>query len=532
MKKIISFFFCRISVLLMAVVLSACVVQSGANERPQSQPHDYYSANGVLTAMLEAKEEPIQVGDVMIGGMVYNDDYAGPVFHVHPGDVMKIKFVNHLSEPSNLHFHGYEGSPLGHSDNMYTMVMPGDSFDYEIKIPDFQPPGLYWYHAHMHGLAEKQIMSGLTGTWIVDGIEKQFPELADIKQQLFVLKEYVFDQGNDREITQQYHRILQSINGAPFTDLMAQPGETQLWRIANHSADNLMRLALKGHVFRVIAMDGVTMTKAQDMDVLELGPATRFDVLVDAGAAGSYDLLSVGVPTGSENQKSSDRILGRLTVAGVEKKPVPVPTAFPDRLDLSAKAINNRRTIVFTENANDGKYFLDGQTYDAGRIDVRVPLGTYEEWTLKNDTDNYHVFHIHQLHFQVAEINGTAQPLTGYLDTVKVPERGSVKIVIPFTNPLMVGKFVYHCHVLEHEDKGMMANIEVYDPNATGPRDTSQDVMPMMDMPGMSHDTSQDLSHQMMPDMPHVASPPLNNDGKASPASTPSKYEMDISYRP
>jgi FtsP/CotA-like multicopper oxidase with cupredoxin domain len=120
--------------------------------------------------------------------------------------------------------------------------------------------------------------------------------------------------------------------------------------------------------------------------------------------------------------------------------------------------------VVFSEGElPDGGdvFFIDGKTFDPNRIDTRVRLGAVEEWTIRNDSDELHDFHIHQTGFQLVEVNGVPQPLDGYYDTVNVPVRGEIKIIIPFTDPVMVGKFVYHCHLLSHEDKGMMATIEV-----------------------------------------------------------------------
>jgi FtsP/CotA-like multicopper oxidase with cupredoxin domain len=98
------------------------------------------------------------------------------------------------------------------------------------------------------------------------------------------------------------------------------------------------------------------------------------------------------------------------------------------------------------------------------RIDVRAPLGDIEEWTVHNDTDDLHVFHIHQIGLQAVAVNGQQVPFAGHVDNIRIPERGSVTLRMPFTDPLIVGRFMFHCHVPRHEDKGMMANIEVYDP--------------------------------------------------------------------
>jgi FtsP/CotA-like multicopper oxidase with cupredoxin domain len=105
--------------------------------------------------------------------------------------------------------------------------------------------------------------------------------------------------------------------------------------------------------------------------------------------------------------------------------------------------------------------FIDGKTFDPNRIDTRVRLGAVEEWTIRNESDELHDFHIHQGSFQLVEVNGKPQPLDGYYDTINLPMRSEIKIIIPFTDPTMLGKFVYHCHLLAHEDKGMMATIEV-----------------------------------------------------------------------
>src|SRR4030095_2346179 len=124
---------------------------------------------------------------------------------------------------------------------------------------------------------------------------------------------------------------------------------------------------------------------------------------------------------------------------------------------------------VFCNDTDDPNVFvIDKRVYDHDRIDQLVRLGDLEEWTVQNKSQELHVFHIHQTDFQVTEINGVRQPFTGYQDTVNLPiatkkRPGEIKIQIPFTTPLIVGKFVYHCHIVQHSDLGMMANIEVVD---------------------------------------------------------------------
>ena len=472
------------SLLLTMIWLGARSALADAVIAPPPDPahvlSTFHSVHGVLNATLEVTAQKVTLGGVAIDAMVYNGDYAGPTLIVRPGDVMKIKLVNHLNVPTNLHFHGYRGSPLGNGDNVHTIVNPGVSYDYVLRIPRTQPPGLYWYHAHIHKMAEQQIMSGLSGMMLVEGIERQLPALKGVKHELFGLKQYSFDDSADPLVNDYFHGLIQTINGGLTAQMTLRPGETALWSFANEDADLPIRLSLDGHSFRVIARDGQAGTHEISADVLVIPPAGRAEVLVDAGQPGGYALTADRL-TGSGEQQASRRVIGLLTVAGDHEAGVPTLTRFPHPIDLRQKAIDTVRTFSLTEKPLENHYYINGQLFDHHRIDTRVPLGAIEEWVIRNDSDDYHAFHIHQLGFQVVEINGQPQPFDGYMDTVVVPERGEVKIRLAFTDPLIVGRFMYHCHVLEHEDKGMMGNIEVYDPKA---RDRTSEAFNLTDQFG------------------------------------------------
>jgi FtsP/CotA-like multicopper oxidase with cupredoxin domain len=152
--------------------------------------------------------------------------------------------------------------------------------------------------------------------------------------------------------------------------------------------------------------------------------------------------------------------MATVLVEGPPATPAALPVALRPVEDLRPK-VTNRRTIVFSESADGDTFYIDRKMFNESRTDVRVKLGAVEEWTVRNDADELHSFHIHQTPFQITEINGVPQPADGYRDIVDVPIGGEVKVVIPFTDPVIVGRFVYHCHILSHEDKGMMATIEV-----------------------------------------------------------------------
>ncbi len=426
---------------------------------------ELHSSGGVLTATLVAQAGKIHVGGLELDGMTYNGQYAGPVLRVRPGDRLRIRLVNKLAEPTNLHFHGIRGAPVGNGDNAHIAVPPGGSFAYDLQVPLTQPPGLYWYHAHLHGISENQVMRGLSGALVIEGEA----EASGMAEQLFVLKDMAFDDdtGNPA-IDDDLHGLVQSINGELLTERSMRPGEAQIWRFSNQSANRVFHVAVSGHRFRIVAEDGAASADGRTADVLDILPAARVEAVVVGGAPGSYDIISKGAMTGTGAARTRDRVLGHLTVASEPAETASVPTPAQLPRDLRDAAIDARRTVVFTQTstlqASAQQFFVDGKTFDPGRVDTRVPLGHIEEWTVRNESDDFHAFHIHQLGFQVVAINGRPVPFTGERDTVRVPERGDVTIRLAFTDPLIVGRFMYHCHVLKHEDKGMMAQIEVYDP--------------------------------------------------------------------
>jgi FtsP/CotA-like multicopper oxidase with cupredoxin domain len=443
-----------------------CTVRSA----PQGAPWDSIdlggipelrSAGGVLSATLHAAPATITIGAATFPGAIYNGVYAGPILHVRPGDLVHIHLTNTLSEPTNLHFHGLRITPLNQGDNMHVVVPPGASHDYIFRIPADHPPGLFWYHDHLHTEAEAHVMAGLSGTVLIDGFARQFGGLAGVAEKLLVLKDATPADCQGAILKTQLHCRILSINGQESFATTMRPNETQLWRLANESADFTIHLAAPGLRLRIIGHDGTPATAPQDTQTLDVMPASRLDALVTAGPAGTTTLSALHVLTGAGDTFAASRIMGHITIAGPEATPPP-PLVFPPQLDLRTRPIDASRVVTFTENEKAGAYYVNGRLFDHDRIDLRVPLGNVEKWTIRNQTQDFHEFHIHQLGFQVVEINGAAQPFSGYVDDVDVPAMGEVKLILPFTDPVILGHFMFHCHVLMHEDHGMMANIEIY----------------------------------------------------------------------
>ena len=461
------------------------------------------SARGLdVPVTLVAEPKDVVVDGVTLHGYVFNGEYGGPVLRVRPGGRLLIHLVNRIDQPINLHFHGSHGSPLGHGDNVHILVSPGESFDYVMDVPRSQPPGLYWYHTHIHGNVEELVSRGLTGTIIVEGLEARVPEVRGLKQRLVVLKSFSATPtavGADTAETdpnlKRLHGVVQSINGAAHSEITMAAGGREFWRITNQSANDYYHLSIKGFRFRIVALDGAVTGQDLPVDKLDIGPAMRVEAVVEAPAAGDYPLLSGTTLTGTGRNLRTSRELAMIHVTGPAAAAATASPPAPSRPmmapDLRNAKITATRTLSFAQRPGEEVYTINGKTFDHRRVDVRVPLGSIEEWVIRNDSDDMNSFHIHQVHFQVVSINGVPQPFDRLLDTVRLPERGQVVIRIAFTDPKIVGRFMFHCHVLKHEDKGMMQMIEVYDPKhperSAEPPPTAMPGMEHMSMPGMDH---------------------------------------------
>jgi suppressor of ftsI len=472
---------------------------------PLKTPVEYRSQNGRLDVTLEARDSPVMLGKFQIEGATYDGVYGGPVLRVKPGDVLHLRLVNHLKQATNMHFHGMEVSPQGHGDNAMHMVGPGQTWDYVLDIPKSHPPGVYWFHTHAHEFAERQVMGGLSGTLIVEGFQDEVPATKPLKERLFALKEFAPDaKGNLDVVPKPFNFVIKTINGQLMPRIDIRPGETQLWRFSDQTANTYFRLSLQGHRFTVIGRDGHPVAHPETVREVMMGPSQRMDVLVTAQAAGSYKLVAEKTATGPAGDMFAAQNMA-LMVARPDPAQGPPPPLAPLTVVREAQKpipgdhIDAKRLVSFSEDPVTGLFFINHVTFDHTRVDVKVPLGNIEEWTIRNASDELHTFHIHQVAFQVIEENGRPVPFDGLQDTVNVPIHGEVKVRIAFTDPAIVGRFMFHCHILEHEDKGMMQQIEVYDPKV-GPMPDGP-----MDMHGMDHgdSASAGADHQHMADAAH-----------------------------
>jgi FtsP/CotA-like multicopper oxidase with cupredoxin domain len=430
------------------------------------QPAEIRSANGILTAAIRAAPGSVRLGDSTFPGLLYNGAYIPPLLRVRLGDTMRIRFSNALpDDASNLHFHGMSVSPQGRSDNVFVHVHPGGAFDYEVQVQanGRQGPGLFWYHPHLHGVVDKQILGGMSGALVVDGAEELYPIVKGLPERFFLIKHF--------ELAEK--QVI-SINGQldPLVELRA--GEMQLWRIANIGAEQFLRLRIDGMPLYVIATDGHPLSRPRKVPELFLGPGQRVDALAIAPPAGEYALATVPFQNEAWRKPEAPVRLATIVSRGggasggnLEAGVLGARLAVANWADeVRSTPIAKRRTLTYSRTPDRKVFMIDGHVMQDDRVDHRARLGDTEEWTVVNTDQQFHSFHIHQTPFLVTEVNGVRQNEDSLRDTFSVPPAtaqgdGVLKVVIPFTDPVIVGRFVYHCHAVDHEDKGMMGVIEV-----------------------------------------------------------------------
>ena len=432
----------------------------------------------------------------------YDGQDVPPVVRVRPGQNIQIKYVNDLSRSStekcvmmpctngtNLHFHGLHVSPQKPQDDVLTMsAAPGEALSYTVEVPRDQPSGLYWYHTHQHMESYRQDLDGMSGAIVVEGIDRYLPELRHMEERIMVLRDVELDeQGVQRstlmskvamptqacgESTEQPERVF-TVNGVVRPQIEIAPGERQFWRIVNASPDLYADLEIDSSSFEVVALDGMPFafhdpgTPSRALSHVLLAPAGRLEAIVTGPAAGHpVTLHSRCFNTGSDGDPNPEMVLADLvqpssrhtsrTMEAYTGKPVYEPV----RATL-AQAVEDappQFTTVFTEDKNG--FYINGKKFGMDSPPMlTVDIGSYQHWRVKNETAEVHPFHIHQVHFLVYAENGTRLRQTEWLDTVNVPVKGSVDLMMDFTDPIIRGTSLFHCHLLNHEDKGMMAKI-------------------------------------------------------------------------
>jgi FtsP/CotA-like multicopper oxidase with cupredoxin domain len=464
------------------------------------------SAAGQTNRMMHAEMRPGKSGEPCSGGVM-------------------------TSTSTNLHFHGLTVPPICHQDDVLkTLIRPDDPpFEYRFRIPQNEPPGLYWYHPHVHGFTKVQVLGGASGALIVDGIERADKAVAGLPERVLVIRDQdllnpnappsklepvvprmLFDRDGDAANTgtgfgKPAKDLSLNFVPVPYPDyppaaIKMKPGERQLWRVLNASAITYLNLEVlfngAPQPLGLVALDGVPLNEngassdfVDSQTHLGVPSGARVEFIVKGpprGVPGLFVTRSVDTGPGGENDPN--RALATITASVdapeprsiLASSPKPLPPPKLPWLGNVTPVITRR--LYFSEkledpnNPNSATEFyltVDGETPRAFDPESAVPdivakQGTVEDWIIENRSSELHAFHIHQLHFMLLDYMGVPVNEPFLRDTVNVPYYNgktlaypSVRLRMDFRDPNIVGTFVYHCHLLEHEDGGMMGMIRV-----------------------------------------------------------------------
>ena len=521
------------------------------------EPEDLRSENGVLKVELTYRSS-LEANGSRRYCYSYKDGSEAPTLRLKPGDLLILTLKNDVSLSSgareqkpamhsmpggcagaemsaattNIHFHGLDVPPVCHEDDVLnTLIEPGGRpFEYRFRIPADEPPGLYWYHPHVHGLTRTQVLGGASGALIIEGIERANKLVAGLPERVFVIRDEDLENPDAQPVQSgnvpppmvlrdAEGDILNtgtgggkpakdiSINFVPVPFPVYPPGvirmksgEKQLWRVLNASAITYLDLQFLinnvPHPLGVVALDGNPINEnglAGNRIIWEshilLPPAGRVEFVVKGPPVGQQaSFVTRTVDTGPAGENDPTRPLATVVTSPDAPEPrskladSPVPFGAPKTVWLGdVKPVTTRR-LYFSEKPRDPNdpnsptdFYITVDGQEAKLFDpmsktpnIVVQQGDVEDWIIENRTRELHAFHIHQIHFMLVDWNGVPLDEPFLRDTINVSywdgisrQYPSVKLRMDFRDPNVVGTFVYHCHLLEHEDGGMMGLIRV-----------------------------------------------------------------------
>ena len=501
-------------------------------------PPELFSQNGVLNVTFNYYTTVDSVGRTLFCFSTPTG-LEGPTLHVMPGDTLNVTVTNRVPAPPpgsptevvsnssnqcgdatmtitsvNVHYHGTNTSPQCHGDQViHTVINSGETFNYSLQFPANEPPGLYWYHPHIHGLAEAAVQGGASGAIIVGGIANFQPAVSGLPERVLVVRDQPVAGAPSPggiipswDVSLNYVPIPYVTSPTPgFTPsiIQMQTGGKEFWRVTNSSADTILDLQLLydnvAQPLKLVALDGVPIG-SQDgtvpgqtlsqTDIL-IPPAGRAEFIVTAPSAmvKSAIFQTLNINTGPDGDNDPTRPLAVIHTSSA-KPSLPITESpsgtVPGALfsNLATTTPTAARTLYFSEVLSDPtnpasptNFFITvaGATpvlFDPNNPPAIVTTqGSVEDWTIQNQTGENHEFHLHQVHFLLVAVDGVPVPPSQqqYYDTIQVPfwsgtgPYPSVTVRADFRGP-DIGDFVYHCHILGHEDNGMMAIIRVLPP--------------------------------------------------------------------
>lgn len=438
----------------------------------------YEAGRRVVAVDLIAKEEIININGVNARLLTYNGHFPGPTIVARKGDILRINLNNSLPmlgtnilghdvSITNLHTHGLHVSPKEPADYVMLMLMPGEGYNYEYDLSTHEPGTLNFYHSHVHGSVAEQLWGGMAGGLV---IEDETDVLSGYETHTLVLKDITLS-GNEPE---PYNSLMDfmhgkdgnivMVNGQVNPVLPISPGQVQRWRILNGSNARFYKLTLENHTLYVVGTDGGLLDKPYPMSSILLSPGERVDILIKASQTQKdYRLLSLPYNRGGGSMGQ------QVTLMIVRCNGLSVRDSIPSSINPYAKRLNVQvaKTERLVLSMGQGRGYINGISFemlDDGTMkaaEIHSVLGTYEVWEIINQSGMDHPFHQHTNPCQVLSINGGDSSYRAFYtkapawkDVVLIPKWGSARILVPVMD--YEGMSMFHCHIPEHEDIGMM----------------------------------------------------------------------------
>jgi FtsP/CotA-like multicopper oxidase with cupredoxin domain len=398
----------------------------------------------------------------------YNGTVPGPTLELMEGDEVIVRFRNDLPEATTVHWHGLH-IPFEADGSPFHPVAPGETHEYRFTIPRGSA-GTYWYHPHPHHRTAWQVGMGLYGAIVVRARGDPLP---DVTEKLLILSDNRFlpdgsldfpdpatPQGELDALNGREGNVL-FVNGVVMPTVSIRPGEVQRWRVINAAGARIYRLAIPGHTFLHVGSDGGLFERPVEVQEILLANGERAELLVRGTATpGAHTVLQT-LPYDRYMARTRpadwDQPLDLLMLqyAGeAEETSFSIPGKLRTVEPLDTAAVSATRLMLMSQGR------INGRTLDLGRIDVEAELGATEIWEVENLVGMDHPFHLHGFQFQVLERNGEPEPFPTWKDTVNVPKRGAVRFIVRYADHR--GKWMFHCHILDHEDQGMMGVLLVH----------------------------------------------------------------------
>lgn len=391
----------------------------------------------------------------------FNGMLPGPTLRAEKGDRLSVKVINNLNEPTVVHWHGIRlPASMDGTDSVQRPIQPGETFEYNFEVPD---SGTFWYHAHQNETV--QMERGMYGSIVIS--DPNDPTVDSDK--VFMVDDMKLNANNEFKKGNFISRWVERhdgregdtllINGRENFNTTMSAGQTERWRFINAGSARYFRLYLGGKKFRVISTDGGLINSPVEMDEIMLVPGERVDILVGPFVEGEHFLIESLAYNRMTMIKTVRKTFGSVEVISSKESIFVEPTQMRVIDALAPQDAVPTREVKFSVGPslrNGVDFLVNGETH---ATDKPAKVGELQIWEVSNTSLMDHPFHLHGFFFQVLEINGKAPAFLSWKDTVNLPPRSKVKIAwVPDDR---AGSWMYHCHILEHHEAGMMGHFEV-----------------------------------------------------------------------